>query len=89
MEHKGNRLAGPIFSFSRILFPAFAQRAGFSLQSLRCKNIPSQDGIVALLDGKADAVVASQTSRWRYKRAAKRKNLNVVSFSYISEGVDM
>ena len=89
MELKGNRLAGPIFSFSRILFPAFAQRAGFSLQSLRWKNIPSQDGIVVLLDGKADAVVASQTSRWRYKWAAKRKNLNVVSFSYISEGVDM
>ncbi len=88
-EFKGKRLAGPISSFSRILFPAFAQRAGLSLQSLRWKNIPPRDGIVVLLDRKADAVVTTETSRWRYERAAKRKNLNVVSFPYISEGVDI
>ncbi len=86
---KGKRLASPASSFSRILFPMFAQRTNLPIRTLRWKNIPPQDGIITLLAGKADAVVTSETSRWRYERAARRKNLKVITFPYIAEGIDI
>lgn len=89
IDLKGKRLASPPSSFSRILFPMFAQRTNLPIRTLRWKDISPQDGIIVLLAGKTDAVVTSETSRWRYERAARRKNLKVTSFPYIAEGVDI
>ncbi|MFQ5692518.1 MAG: ABC transporter substrate-binding protein [Nitrospinota bacterium] len=86
---KGRRLAGPVASFSRILFPYFAERAGLNLDSVRWSDIGAASGIRALLRGEADAVVTSETVRWRYERAAARKKKQIVAFPYAKYGIEV
>ncbi|MEE8109869.1 MAG: ABC transporter substrate-binding protein [bacterium] len=86
---QGRRLAGPASSFSRILFPSFAERAGVNLDSVRWSDIGSTSGIQALLGGQADAVVTAETSHWRYERAARRKKKETLSFPYAARGVEV
>jgi NitT/TauT family transport system substrate-binding protein len=85
----GKRLAGSVSSFSRILFPSFAERAGLRLDRMRWANIGPQSEIRALLTGKADAIVTSEVSRWRYDRAAGRRKKTVTSLLYTDQGMEV
>ncbi|MFQ5693894.1 MAG: ABC transporter substrate-binding protein, partial [Nitrospinota bacterium] len=85
----GRRLSGPVSSFPRILFPSFAKRAGVSLDKVRWSDIGSRAGIRTLLEGGADAVVTSETVRWRYERAAQHRKKEIISFPYAARGVEV
>ncbi len=85
----GKRLAGSVSSFSRILFPSFAERAGLRLDRMRWANIGPQSEIRALRTGKADAIVTSEVSRWRYDRAAGRRKKTVTSLLYTDQGMEV
>ncbi len=85
----GKRLAGSVSSFSRILFPSFAERAGLRLAQVRWTNIGPRSEIRALLAGKAAAIVTSEVSRWRYDRAAGRRNKTVTSLLYTDQGMEV
>lgn len=86
---EGRRLAAAASSFSRILFPSFAERAGINLENVRWSDIGPTASIRALLAGEADAVVTAETVRWRFERAAARGKKEIRSFPYTAQGVEV
>jgi NitT/TauT family transport system substrate-binding protein len=84
---KGRVVAGPAASFPRLLFPLLAEKVGLDLEGLRWIEVSTGAGISTLLEGRAHAVVSTETVRWRYERAAARQKKAIVSLPFARFGV--
>ena len=88
-ELEGKKIGSSVVNSSRIVFPAFAEAAGFDAKKVTWVDMASSSQNASLFSEKVDAIVTYVTQLGPLGRMAKKTGKTLKSFPYADYGLDV
>ena len=88
-ELEGKKIGSSVVNSSRIVFPAFAEAAGFDAKKVTWVDMASSSQNPSLFSEKVDAIVTYVTQLAPLGRMAKKTGKTLRSFPYADFGLDV